>query len=614
MLDILLRVTISGGLAVLVLWMLCRALPRLSPATRAVIWWCAAAKFLLSLFLVVPVEIPAEPRLLHSFALIVEGPGPQISADLPSGTAAHDLAASETEPQPHNGRQPTHVGGSAPSDRSSGRAVSIPVLVLAAWLCGVVTVFAVALRRWWRLRRVLAEADDAPIAVRNMANELAYRVGLSQAPEIRMSDGVETPFVTGFSRPIIVLPGTRFCELPRESQRMALCHELAHIRRRDLVLGVVPAVAERIFFFHPLALYAAREYAVSREAACDQLVIESLDASPHDYGRLLLDLGVSPGRSGLAAAGAPYSFSNLKRRLVMLRIPVVPSTFSRLTAAVAVCAAVALLTPLHLVARDQNEPARPAVRGDQYLEPERDADAERARPSTRSKTERKPAAPHRARWGDDHDRFIVLRSDSDDAIWHGSSRDHARAKRHQKAGEPLLWFMRGGEEFVVRDRGIVDEAEAIWEPVGRLGGEMGELGGKLGALGGRQGDFGAKQGALGGEVGRLGARQAALGLQQAALALKQMRQIEDEERTEIEREQRELEKEMRQLSDEMQKLSEQMREFDAPMQDLERDMRPLSKELERLGKEMEGLSHEAEAQMKALIERTLKEGLAERVR
>ena len=112
---------------------------------------------------------------------------------------------------------------------------------------------------------------------------------------------------------------------------MALCHELAHMKRGDVWLGCVPAAAERIFFFHPLAHLAAREYVFWREAACDAAVLAALDAAPQSYGRLLLDLGVSRQRATLAAAGAAWSFSNLRRIIVMLDHPSAPSLLCQTT-------------------------------------------------------------------------------------------------------------------------------------------------------------------------------------------------------------------------------------------------------------------------------------------
>ena len=53
---------------------------------------------------------------------------------------------------------------------------------------------------------------------------------------------------------------------------MALTHELIHLQRRDLWWGLLPAVSQHLFFFHPLVHVAAREYALAREEACDGAV------------------------------------------------------------------------------------------------------------------------------------------------------------------------------------------------------------------------------------------------------------------------------------------------------------------------------------------------------
>jgi hypothetical protein len=60
--------------------------------------------------------------------------------------------------------------------------------------------------------------------------------------------------VTGLLRPVVLLPSHRFGTLTGREQQMVLCHELAHLERADLWFGCVPALAERVFFFHPLAI------------------------------------------------------------------------------------------------------------------------------------------------------------------------------------------------------------------------------------------------------------------------------------------------------------------------------------------------------------------------
>jgi hypothetical protein len=95
---------------------------------------------------------------------------------------------------------------------------------------------------------------------------------------------------------------------------MAVCHELAHVKRADLWLRCVPALAERIFFFPAGASH--RACALPR-AACDAAVMETLDAAPQN----------SAGCCGAAyrARSRPQRgrrrvvVSNLKRRIAMLQ-------------------------------------------------------------------------------------------------------------------------------------------------------------------------------------------------------------------------------------------------------------------------------------------------------
>ena len=115
-----------------------------------------------------------------------------------------------------------------------------------------------------------------------MTADLAALIGLRRLPDVRISEDVVTPLVAGLRRPVVLLPLTRFTALSAARQRMTLCHELVHLKRWDLFLGWIPAAAEPLFFFHPLAHVAAREYLFWREAACDAAVLEALDVAPQD--------------------------------------------------------------------------------------------------------------------------------------------------------------------------------------------------------------------------------------------------------------------------------------------------------------------------------------------
>ncbi len=142
-------------------------------------------------------------------------------------------------------------------------------------------------------------------------------VGASR-PRLRVSTAIGTPQVTGLTRPVILLPVGALESFSTRELSLTLCHELMHVKRFDLWHGWIPSVAARLFFFHPLARLAAREYAIAREAACDARVLAFMDAPAYDYGRLLMRLGITAREAAPAAAGASPTLHTLKRRLLML--------------------------------------------------------------------------------------------------------------------------------------------------------------------------------------------------------------------------------------------------------------------------------------------------------
>ena len=301
MLAVLARASLEGAIVAALVWTAIRWLPRLSPATRAALWWCAAAKFLLALVWVTPVELRVLPARAEAPAALSR-PAPAAGAALEPGTSV----------------QPAPVVSCAGGQRHVN--VDWPVILLVLWGAGLVA---------GRSHRSAPAGTDAschpafqPGDGADCRDGRRARRCDRPSPDARGAHFQRDGHAAGRRRPAAAHPSARRTA-PRRSrkdeERMALCHELSHVKRADLWLGLVPAAAERLFFFHPLVRLASREYLLCREAACDAAVIDTLATSPQDYGRLLLTLGVSRHRSSLAVAGASSSFSMLKRRIAMLR-------------------------------------------------------------------------------------------------------------------------------------------------------------------------------------------------------------------------------------------------------------------------------------------------------
>jgi len=565
MLNTLARASVDGGVFAAAIWAIARLTPRLSPAARAVLWWLVSVKFLVALLWPAPIPLPLLPA---------GGAAPAVTA-VPAGATAA-------------------TPGAAPI--GTGRPWQPATAVAALWSAGAAILFIAGCRRWRAVARAIARASAAPEAIHAMTREIAARLRLSRVPDIRLSDAVETPLVAGVLRPAIVVPANRFERLAADRQRMAVCHELAHIKRRDLWFGAAVAIAERLFFFHPLARLAAREYGFWREAACDAAVIEALGATPHDYGRLLLDLGVSAPRRTLAAAGAPWSFGNLKRRIVMLGCSSSASAGSRLATAAAITIATIGLVPLTLTARITPSADLPAA-------PQPPPDT-----AGRDRQARPEAKPQ-----PDDTSFVVFYADGE-ATMSGSSDDMARARQLRNNGEAMLWFRRRGTEYIVRDRAVMQEAREIWKRVS-------ELGNQQGALGARQGVLGAQQGSLGGRQGELGAQQAALAAEQSAVFLREAELAQKERASQAAADlapllqaRADLVEKNVELSRLLRDLEAKMRGLQAPMEELARQMTAMSTEMNALGEKMTAATAEAEAKMRELIDRAIASGLAQIVR
>jgi beta-lactamase regulating signal transducer with metallopeptidase domain len=213
----------------------------------------------------------------------------------------------------------------------SGHAVSAPVrrLVLSrgvgrALVGGYLLVLGlrmVSLRRGWaRVRRLRAEEAIAlPSGWARRAQRCARALGVSTAP-IVVSWRVEGPATVGALRPVIVLPRRLLDAASPAMAAAMLCHEMAHVRRRDYAWNLACEVLALPLAFHPAAALIRRRIRETREQACDELAAAVLGAK--GYARALVALGrsVENGTPAAYAVGMlDHSFEERVMRLLSSR-------------------------------------------------------------------------------------------------------------------------------------------------------------------------------------------------------------------------------------------------------------------------------------------------------
>ena len=316
-----------GSLLIAAVGIACRCLPRLPAPVRAWLWWLACAKLLLDFCVMAPINLPVLPA-----------PAPAVR---PAAAAMPPLLPPPTLPQIVSAATPPAAEAEATAAPTPS-APRWPLLLFAAWIAGVMASCAYALRQSFALKSV--QHGVLPAVLPDIDLDAVVRqMGLSRTPCVRTGPHVQTPCVSGWLRPVILLPLNACDTLTPTELRLTLAHEMAHLKRGDLPLAVLPLLARTLFFFHPLVWWAAAEWAAAREEACDALALSATKLPPAEYGRLLLKLA-SPMASPPALGFSP-GYHSLRRRLVSLASARPAPRRARLLAL-----ALPLLLPWHLSA------------------------------------------------------------------------------------------------------------------------------------------------------------------------------------------------------------------------------------------------------------------------
>jgi beta-lactamase regulating signal transducer with metallopeptidase domain len=165
---------------------------------------------------------------------------------------------------------PAAIAGGMRTATPPWRAIAIGWALIAAAL----------LIRWWmvtsRLATTALRAATAPPPRTVRALDSARRrLNLRQSIDLIASSTCEAPAVVRVLRPMIILPADGCDSLSDDELESLLCHECAHVARRDNLLGVFEAIACSLFWFNPLVWLTHRRIAAAREAACDERVADA---------------------------------------------------------------------------------------------------------------------------------------------------------------------------------------------------------------------------------------------------------------------------------------------------------------------------------------------------
>jgi beta-lactamase regulating signal transducer with metallopeptidase domain len=161
----------------------------------------------------------------------------------------------------------------------------------AAWLaisCLVLLGVTIRWLRFWRLVRASPRRDSPELDT--MLQTLSKQLGVRRRVRLIVTESLVGPAVVGFFRVTVLIPSVVADKLKGESVAPILAHELLHVRRGDLWVGLLQTVAQALWWFHPLVWWVGRVTSREAERCCDEEVLGELKCDPASYARALLDV------------------------------------------------------------------------------------------------------------------------------------------------------------------------------------------------------------------------------------------------------------------------------------------------------------------------------------
>ncbi len=310
-LGVLIDMTVRGSLLLVVAGLLTLCLRHASAALRHLVWNIAVAGTLAlpALFFFLPswrigVLLPTPPAI----ALVAAPPRGDVHALPPAGPAQPT-----PPPAPELGADRVRAVVATITGRTTGQ------IVLAIWLLGVVIALAWLLIGRLGVRSIARRAMPVRVpAWLALERTLREQLGVRRSVLLYESDRVGVPMTWGVLRPVVLLPRAAHA-WSSDRLRMALLHELAHVRRLDVLTHTVADLCRAVCWFNPLVWLAVRQMRLERERACDDCVLmHGVRAS--GYARDLLEIAQSElaCRRSAALALAMARRSELEGRVVAI--------------------------------------------------------------------------------------------------------------------------------------------------------------------------------------------------------------------------------------------------------------------------------------------------------
>ena len=230
---------------------------------------------------------------------------------LPQHQSPTPVIASQPEPLAHSNLTTTTT-----TPELHAQPLTLSGGLLLAWLTGVVVLIGLLIVKLILINRLIRSSHSPSNRLVAVLDEAKAQARYFGSAKIVLTDSIPSPAVCGQIRPVILIPAT-LKDMPAPNLKLAILHELIHIKRRDLWINALQSILTVIHFYNPALWIANARIRKLCEEAVDETVI-ALEGDIEPYSHTLINISEAVTHNaniGLRLIGVMESRKALVRRI-----------------------------------------------------------------------------------------------------------------------------------------------------------------------------------------------------------------------------------------------------------------------------------------------------------
>ncbi|MHC4526296.1 MAG: HEAT repeat domain-containing protein [Planctomycetota bacterium] len=196
---------------------------------------------------------------------------------------------------------------------------NIWLLLALGWALVAVLITLRFIAAFVRIRKKVRSSRPGPRHLEALLNRVAEDLNCRPKIGLRYSTVFTSPFLTGLTRPVVVLPRRMIDSKYADELPAIFAHEIAHLRSRDLWWMAAARWFGIFFWFHPLAWKLRDAHSTACEQVCDAVAADYV-GNAQAYSGTLASIALRIVGRVPAVAGIPMARSSeILERLRLLQ-------------------------------------------------------------------------------------------------------------------------------------------------------------------------------------------------------------------------------------------------------------------------------------------------------